>query len=244
MQKLHITFFLKFTFFKRIINVTRNYGLILLKQLSHLSLCQPNCLILQTDINLRLSIFRLIDYYLLIFFHTLFVSFAKVRFSGQNTKYSLDYFNIVTEGLVPLSPGNVLNRYENIIKESKQFVDDVTRIGITSNISEESMKEVGTIFDDHYKLLLDFRKELSEELRFRIDDFLDREKETAGNFATETQKQLANFNKDLSKVLSHSGFWCTSKVFAWLLGIFGFCLFVTFMTIALLIAGNLQFRVY
>ena len=106
------------------------------------------------------------------------------------------------------------------------------------------MKEVGTIFDDHYKLLLDFRKELSEELRFRIDDFLDREKETAGNFATETQKQLANFNEDLSRTLSHSGFWCTSKVFAWLLGIFGFCLFVTFMTIALLIAGNLQFRVY
>ena len=134
--------------------------------------------------------------------------------------------------------GNVLDKYENIIKESKQFVDDVTRIGITSNISEESMKEVGTIFDDHYKLLLDFRKELSEELRFRIDDFLDREKDT------ETQKQLANFNEDLSKVLSHSGFWCTSKVFAWLLGIFGFCLFVTFMTIALLIAGNLQFRVY
>ena len=140
--------------------------------------------------------------------------------------------------------GNVLNKYENIIKESKQFVDDVTRIGITSNISEESMKEVGTIFDDHYKLLLDFRKELSEELRFRIDDFLDREKETAGNFATETQKLLANFNEDLSRTLSHSGFWCTSKVFAWLLGIFGFCLFVTFMTIALLIAGNLQFRVY
>ena len=28
------------------------------------------------------------------------------------------------------------------------------------------------------------------------------------------------------------------------LGIFGFCLFVAFMTIALLIAGNLQFRVY
>ena len=140
--------------------------------------------------------------------------------------------------------GNVLNKYENIIKESKQFVDDVTRIGITSNISEESMKEVGTIFDDHYKLLLDFRKELSEELRFRIDDFVDREKETAGNFATETQKQLANFNEDLSGTLSHSGFWCTSKVFAWLLGIFGFCLFVTFMTIALLIAGNLPFRVY
>ena len=63
-------------------------------------------------------------------------------------------------------------------------------------------------------------------------------------WVTETQKQLANFNEDLSKVLSHSGFWCTSKVFAWLLGIFGFCLFVTFMTIALLIAGNLQFRVY
>ena len=97
---------------------------------------------------------------------------------------------------------------------------------------------------DFVWMLCDFRKELSEGLRFRIDDFLDREKETAGNFATETQKQLVKFYEDLSKVLSHSGFWCTSKVFAWLLGIFGFCLFVTFMTIALLIAGNLQFRVY
>ena len=76
MQKMHITFFFKFTFFKRIINVTCNYGLILLKQLSHLSLCQPHGLILQPDINLRLSIWSLIDYNLLIFFHTLFVSFA------------------------------------------------------------------------------------------------------------------------------------------------------------------------
>ena len=84
MQKMHITFFLKFTFFKRIINVTCNYGLILLKQLSHLSLCQPHGLILQPNINLRLSIWSLIDYNLLIFLHTLFVSFAKLHFFSYN----------------------------------------------------------------------------------------------------------------------------------------------------------------
>ena len=85
MQKMHITFFFKFTFFKRIINVTCNYGLILLKQLCHLSLCQPHGLILQPDINLRLSIWSLIDYNLLIFLHTLFV-LTMLRFSeGHDT---------------------------------------------------------------------------------------------------------------------------------------------------------------
>ena len=51
----------------------------LLKQLSHLSLRQPHGLILQSNIDLSLTIFRLIDYNLLIFFHTLFVSFAKLH---------------------------------------------------------------------------------------------------------------------------------------------------------------------
>ena len=52
---------------------------ILLKQLCHLSLRQPHRLVLQSNIDLSLTIFRLIDYNLLIFFHTLFVSFAKIH---------------------------------------------------------------------------------------------------------------------------------------------------------------------
>ncbi len=70
MQKMHITLFFKFTFFKGIINVTCDYRLILLKQLSHLSLCQPHGLILQPDIYQCLPIWSLIDYNLLIFLHT------------------------------------------------------------------------------------------------------------------------------------------------------------------------------
>ena len=69
MQKLHITSFFKFPFFKCIINVTCNYGLILLKQFSHLSLCQPHRLIFQPDINLRLPVWSLIDSYTLTSLH-------------------------------------------------------------------------------------------------------------------------------------------------------------------------------
>ena len=71
MQKMHITIFFKFTLFQCIVYMSGYNRLILLEKLSHLSLCQPHSLILQSDINLCLSILCLIDYYLLLFFHNI-----------------------------------------------------------------------------------------------------------------------------------------------------------------------------
>ncbi len=59
-------FFLQFSFLKYIVNMTSYHCSVLLKQFSHLSLRKPYSLILQPDINLRLSVLCLIDYYLII----------------------------------------------------------------------------------------------------------------------------------------------------------------------------------
>ena len=44
-----------------------------LKQLCHLSLCQPNGLVFQSDINLCLSVLRLIDYNFVLFHNILII---------------------------------------------------------------------------------------------------------------------------------------------------------------------------
>ena len=65
---MHITF-IQLAVFNCIIYVAGYDRLILLKQFSHLSLCQPYGVVLQTDINLCLSVIGLIDDYLILF-HT------------------------------------------------------------------------------------------------------------------------------------------------------------------------------
>ena len=51
MQNLHITHFLKFSFFKNISDMPSYYRLILLKKLRHLRLRKPYCIILQFHVN-------------------------------------------------------------------------------------------------------------------------------------------------------------------------------------------------
>ena len=60
-------FFVQLFFFKNIINVASYNSSVFLKQLCHLSLCKPHGVILQTNINLSLSVLRLIDYKLVLF---------------------------------------------------------------------------------------------------------------------------------------------------------------------------------
>ena len=60
-------FFFQLTLFKNIINVASYYCSVFLKQLCHLSLCEPHGLILQTDIKLCLSVLCLINDNLILF---------------------------------------------------------------------------------------------------------------------------------------------------------------------------------
>jgi hypothetical protein len=66
MQKMHITF-IQLAIFNSVVYVAGDDRLIFLNQLSHLSLRQPYCIILQTNINLCLSVLRLVDDNLVLF---------------------------------------------------------------------------------------------------------------------------------------------------------------------------------
>ena len=94
-------FSVQLTFIKNIIDVASYNSSVFLKQLSHLSLRQPHRLILQADINLRLSVLRLIDYNLvLVHFAFRYNHSAKIQlFSYPSNIYllflSLYLFHIV-----------------------------------------------------------------------------------------------------------------------------------------------------
>ena len=68
MQKMHIAFTLNLPFTKHIAYMPRNYRLIPLKQLHHLSLGQPYSLILQANIQ-PYGVIRPIHDYLVLFVH-------------------------------------------------------------------------------------------------------------------------------------------------------------------------------
>ena len=86
-----------------------------------------------------------------------------------------------------------------------------------------------------------------DELRKKLDSsnttFISDHKTNLDELARVEKQQLLTFRCDMNNALSDYGFWCSPKVFLWLLGIFGFCLLVTVMTITLLVTGNLLFRV-
>jgi small-conductance mechanosensitive channel len=85
--------------------------------------------------------------------------------------------------------------------------------------------------------------ELKKKLDTSNSTFISDHKTNLDELARVEKQQLLTFRCDINNALSHYGFWCSSKVFLGILSIFGFCLLVTVLTIILLIAGNLQFRV-
>lgn len=86
-----------------------------------------------------------------------------------------------------------------------------------------------------------------DELRKKLDSsnstFISDHKTNLDELARDEKQQLLTFRCDIDNALSHYGFWCSPKVFLWLFGFFGGCMLVTVMTLTLLIAGNLQFRI-
>ena len=84
---------------------------------------------------------------------------------------------------------------------------------------------------------------LKKSLDTTFNSYVNKHKLRLDELERHEHTRLLTFRCDMNNALSHYGFWCSPKAFLWLLGIFGFCLLVTVMTITLLIAGNLQFRI-
>ena len=112
--------------------------------------------------------------------------------------------------------------------------------GIIIEASEESLNALNSQCDTiKYAIIGELKKKLDTSNSTFISDH----KTNLDELARDEKQQLLTFRCDMNNALSNYGFWCSPKVFLWLIGISGFCLLVTVMTITLLIAGNLQFRI-
>ena len=109
-------------------------------------------------------------------------------------------------------------KYENLLAQLKEIPKEVSEMTVTSKVSQESMTQMTNIFSSHYSLLLKFRKDLSDDLI----------------------KHQTDFNNKLSGVLSHSGFWCTDRIFRWMVVIFMPSLVISIMGFTLLLSGHIH----
>ena len=112
--------------------------------------------------------------------------------------------------------------------------------GIIIEASEESLNALNSQCNTIKDAIIG---ELKKKLDTSNSTFITDHKTNLDELARVEKQQLLTFRCDMNNALSNYGFWCSPKVFLWLIGIFGFCLLVTVMTITLLIAGNLQFRI-
>ena len=112
--------------------------------------------------------------------------------------------------------------------------------GIQINASEESLNALNSQCDAIKDDIIDG---LKKSLDTTFNSYVNKHKLRLDELERHEHTRLLTFRCDINNALSHYGFWCSPKVFLWLLGIFGFCLLVTVMTITLFIAGNLQFKV-
>ena len=112
--------------------------------------------------------------------------------------------------------------------------------GIKIEASAESLNALNSQCDTIKDAIIG---ELKKKLDTSNSTFISDHKTNLDELARDEKQQLLTFRCDMNNALSNYGFWCSPKVFLWLIGIFGFCLLVTVMTITLLIAGNLQFRI-
>lgn len=112
--------------------------------------------------------------------------------------------------------------------------------GIKIEASAESLNALNSQCNTIKDAVID---ELKKKLDASNSTFISDHKTNLDELARDEKQQLLTFRCDMNNALSSYGFWCSPKVFLWLLGIFGFCLLVAVMTITLLIAGNLQFRI-
>ena len=112
--------------------------------------------------------------------------------------------------------------------------------GIKIEASEESLNALNSQCNAIKDAVID---ELKKKLDTSNSTFITDHKTNLDELARDEKQQLLTFRCDMNNALSNYGFWCSPKVFWWLIGIFGFCLLATVMTIILLFAGNLQFRI-
>lgn len=137
-----------------------------------------------------------------------------------------------------------LKRYESIVEQSRNFMDDVKRMELTTRVSQVSIDIMGKLLTNFCMNVQHEREELEQHQENAINNFVAQLKERQDVFLNKQDEQLAAYNRKLKRTLDSYGFWCSAKVFYWLLGIFLFLFLFMVLVIVLFWAGNLSFRTY
>ena len=87
----------------------------------------------------------------------------------------------------------------------------------------------------------DIIDELKKSLEITFNSYVNKHKLYLDELERHERTMLLTFQCDMENALSRKGCWCTPRVFWWFFGIYMLCFSITFLTIVLLITGNLHF---
>lgn len=87
----------------------------------------------------------------------------------------------------------------------------------------------------------DIIDELKKSLETTFNSYVNKHKLRLDELERHERTMLLTFQYDMDNALSRKGCWCTPRVFWWFFGIYMFCFSIAFLTIVLLITGNLHF---
>ena len=87
----------------------------------------------------------------------------------------------------------------------------------------------------------DIIEELKNSLDATNNSYVNKHKLRLDELERHERTMLLTFQCDMENALSRKGCWCTPRVFWWFFGIYMFCFSIAFLTIVLLITGNLHF---
>ena len=110
--------------------------------------------------------------------------------------------------------------------------------GISIKADQDSLNllnyQCNTIKDD----IID---ELKKSLETTFNSYVNKHKLRLDELERNERTMLLTFQYDMDNTFSRKGCWCTPRVFWWFFGIYMFCFSIAFLTIVLLITGNLHF---
>ena len=87
----------------------------------------------------------------------------------------------------------------------------------------------------------DIIDELKKSLETTFNSYVNKHKLRLDELERNERTMLLTFQYDMDNTFSRKGCWCTPRVFWWFFGIYMFCFSIAFLTIVLLITGNLHF---
>jgi len=129
---------------------------------------------------------------------------------------------------------------ERMVKAFHAGLKEMTTATYQNEWTQESKESLNRILALYSNLVKNYLDGFGNEEKKAQQIFLTEFRNVFTQSENTERKMLANFNENLSKTLSHNGFWCTDRMFRWLVVIFMLSLVITIMGFTLLLSGHIH----